>query len=1386
MKNILLFISLISISLNTLLAQTIEVPKGSIIIDMGVIPQTTENGLKPYGLCYTLITEFNTPVIWSIASTKAKDGIDFTVDGRNFRGGTFIISSEFLTVNVLDEIELWNALGVVTYRTLSAVTVPLYRELRSIPNWVFDTNNGSIAADYLENAGIPIEIASREALPTELTTCDDLFILPHADPTWTEHGEALLNWNAPRGSGPSTANAGYIWSGCHAVSALENLYNPLKPSEQTNFLSVKTVEASDNGDDYFENALNLWGHDGASGIGPYLTNYPNHPYMQFIGNTDEAHAGGSEQIYLPVNNGGWRPTTKIGAWDPNQEDLGALSSSKAALIAFGPAFGDSNRGFVMYEGGHQLTNGSEEENVAAQRAFLNFSFEAAKLKVPSLVTNTSQPSIIEGGKSIQFDVTGASSDGSIISYEWSTTSAIASFNDASIATPEFTTTLVEESELCIVTVKVSDTCGRITFQSWSFTIVPQPTAPVANNDLFGAYNTQNISFNALDNDSDINLNIDPSTFTPTSPLHVSGGNFFNHGNGDITFIPNAGFSGKVSLDYKVCDDTPALDGGPFCDTATIVVHVGAGSCKSNQTVSSETSYAFAVDSENKWKNSDDALGISNSKYSKSDNSTNGFVIFDLGGEAYLGSQILIRVLSDKGDLINGVIDVSTTENGFPNQPQSVSTIIEGPFYDTMIFDVYETGLRFVKITGDIGFGVESIQFEKEICTIPTTPIVAPTVNFQTTEDTTPVITGTWGGNMMGDDTLSVTVDALVYTKNNGLIVTGSEWSLSVFNTELAFGTYDIVANVYRTSSGQTVSDYSNGELFVVPFAENSQSSVTSGNDGGLESNGSLAGLIAKRNFNRKQAGTILNKKALQKVYYRKDYSTAKGLNTQSLENFLPETGFHGTEVSYVSSPTDLTEITNAQQVFSIDYYQGENRVAAVFATETEGSIYDHSKIICDRLNNSSLEDASVFSINSHQVISSKLIRATREVEYTLSFSIKLDQGSNELFSFWNISQYPQGDFYNFQIWGSSYVQIFSIATDIIESLSAEAKLSSTANNNRIPSVFVKSGYYSNGQIHLNIVNKANSKSIIFEGNIASSEVSNRFNITKAVSLSGDRNEFISIEIGNLFDVGFSLKTDESMQQDALYLADGPWGVDYLNDYATVEVFDIENELIESTEELHVIERQPTISGQVKGNVNLFRHLLPGDQTLDITDFNSIQFNITNNQAIEIILMPENLTDWNNRLRYIIPINDSETIYSISLEDFVNASGINESISNIKTVVFSIIGDYTTYKSYRMAINSLAFKNKSSLAVPDVILTEGAALKNYPNPFKNKTTIKLPIAANHADIIVYDMLGRNVHIQHVQAKNNKVEYNAPNLSKGIYKYTLKDSNDNMYVGTFLIE
>jgi len=169
-----------SSSISNIFENTDElIPSGSYIIDMGVMPQTVGNALKPYGLIWELLENHLVPIKWAIQSGKNKDGIDFTYNGMNFRGGPFIILAEYRTPTVNAVISEWENKGVVGVSTSSDFFAPIERTINYSMNWTLDQENGHIAEDYLITAGIP-GYAYNWVLPNNLNCCVDVFLMPHA------------------------------------------------------------------------------------------------------------------------------------------------------------------------------------------------------------------------------------------------------------------------------------------------------------------------------------------------------------------------------------------------------------------------------------------------------------------------------------------------------------------------------------------------------------------------------------------------------------------------------------------------------------------------------------------------------------------------------------------------------------------------------------------------------------------------------------------------------------------------------------------------------------------------------------------------------------------------------------------------------------------------------------------------------------------------------------------------------------------------------------------------------------------------------------------------------------------------------------------------------
>ncbi|MEI7663078.1 MAG: SprB repeat-containing protein, partial [Bacteroidota bacterium] len=455
--SLLLVISL-HFAASQVFAQTQVIPAGSFIVNMGVTPQTVANGLKPYGMIYEIVKTDHGAVVWSISPSKAKDGVDFTYGGVDYKGGTFIITTDYRTVTVNATISSWTApgVGVVGVTTTAPITVPVFATLKSMPNWTLDYQNGAIAENFLINAGIPGSAyggsnKSGWKTPAELTCCDDLFVMPHADPTWSTHAN-LLAWNL-------TCKGG-IWLGCHAGSALEDMFNPSAPANQTNFLSNKTGTATGSGP-YCQNALVLWSNH-AGGSVPYTYNWPNDPIMQFMGTMDAAQQNGSEQIYLPVTS--WRGGARLYVTDPTQSNVPGLSPGPAATLVSGLGFDDPNRGRVMMEAAHNIANGTGTANVAAQRAFFNFSFYATneKATAAALSIGTIPSPLYAGvGQLVSFTFSGTVSNYNIL---WQSACGGTFTPNATSQSVTFTPPVVSAPTACIISVTLTDkTCPAKVF-----------------------------------------------------------------------------------------------------------------------------------------------------------------------------------------------------------------------------------------------------------------------------------------------------------------------------------------------------------------------------------------------------------------------------------------------------------------------------------------------------------------------------------------------------------------------------------------------------------------------------------------------------------------------------------------------------------------------------------------------------------------------------------------------------------------------------------------------------------------------------------------------------------------------------------------------------------
>jgi hypothetical protein len=476
-------------------AQTETISTGSFIINMGITPQTVGNGLKPYGMIYDLIKNHKVNVIWSINPNKEKDGIDFIHNGITYRGGPFIIPAEYRTSAVNSRITYWQSQGVVGATTVSDINVPVhpkYGVLNNVPRWTLDKSNGKVALPYFANAGIPPDAhggtsSSNWKNPAELNCCDDLYVIPHADPIWSSHGP-LWDWNQNC--------KGAIWNACHSGSSLENMVNPANRSQQTNFLCAKDPAFTGTSGNYANsNSLILWGGH-ADGSPPYTHRLPADPVAQYMGSTDAAHLNGAEQIFIPRQTSGtlarWNPGAKIIAYDATQANVPSLQGdlrNAASIIIYGKAFDDENRGYVMHCAGHSMSRFTQPANIAAQRTFFNYSLLIAADKAETLEIVTNSGTASSGsGQTVSFNL--PSGNVNDFTIEWSSSCGGSFSPNTTQQTLVFTPPPATDISDCALSVSITDICGRTTTASFRFGVqcdynvtasVTNPTCPGASN-----------------------------------------------------------------------------------------------------------------------------------------------------------------------------------------------------------------------------------------------------------------------------------------------------------------------------------------------------------------------------------------------------------------------------------------------------------------------------------------------------------------------------------------------------------------------------------------------------------------------------------------------------------------------------------------------------------------------------------------------------------------------------------------------------------------------------------------------------------------------------------------------------------------------------------------
>jgi hypothetical protein len=310
---------------------------------------------------------------------------------------------------------------------------------------------------------------------------------------------------------------------------------------------------------------------------------------------------------------------------------------------------------------------------------------------------------------------------------------------------------------------------------------------------------------------------------------------------------------------------------------------------------------------------------------------------------------------------------------------------------------------------------------------------------------------------------------------------------------------------------------------------------------------------------------------------------------------------------------------------------------------------------------------------------------------------------------------------------------------------------------------------------------------LFDGNKKINEFASATNVIENISISTSYEQNIEVDLGNIFDVGFSITGDKSMLSDALYLADGPWGLDYdINEVNNASLIIDNTANTEIISGQYEIERNSVASGDIRGIVNLFRNLLPGDLAFDATDYSSLAFTIQNSLPIEVVLVTEGVV-WENRLRFEIPANVSPESINIAFDKFTNPLAQKYNNEKLKGIVFSVKGDNATFQPFSVNVSKLLFSD-STLGLPSNQDKFVKGIYSYPNPSKSSTTLVLPVKTESVSVRIVDIIGRVVSKQEFKniASNNEITVSLNGCNKGVYMFMVTTKENNKFYSKFIVE
>ncbi|MFT5141688.1 MAG: putative repeat protein (TIGR01451 family) [Thalassolituus oleivorans] len=568
-----------------------------------------------------------------------------------------------------------------------------------------------------------------------------------------------------------------------------------------------------------------------------------------------------------------------------------------------------------------------------------------------------------------------------------------------------------------------------------------------------------------------------------------------------------------------------------------------------------------------------------------------------------------------------------------------------------------------------------------------------------------------------------------------------------------------------------------------------------GGGGGLESDGSLAGTLARVLFTRRvEASETDGVSGLPRFQFDQGGIAGKASSASDVLRLIVPTEGPDDSMPFESSPRDLLPVTNATDIVAADFLRGRDgrRIGALFATLTlSGELYEHTKVVCDRLRGAELISVRRIQAAGKPFLLSRLIHENGAVDHAVSYVAYRSGDGYVVDSRFRLDEHAipvdGEDVINVQIWSVSREHTITLLEASLAKLETQGPilfLNDETNPPRAPLVYVRTGHYANGNLHLTLHNPGGVTSIeLTGGTLQRTELGDRMTFQERVSVpEPDENglSHVTIPVGSVFDASFFVETDQG-DKDVVYLADGAWSYTYDGDGADVGEFDVAIQEGAAKSGMHNVERAVRMEGEVKTWAVLFRYLRANGRPLDLSAYQYVEFTASGKGQVRVLFEKESIHTSDHH-GTTIRLESEPRTHRLWFDQLRRPDGTGRlDASDLLLISFYVIGEQGRSTPFQLKVGDLRFgggEGDPLAETPD----EYELKQNYPNPFNPRTHIVFGLPDDgQVRLEIYDALGRSVGRLvdgFMPSGRHEIPFDATRLASGVYLYRLEAGGRTM--------